>query len=156
MSAIAETEVDLSWWRGQVEEWLRFGRPREEILHDRRRRTLVFRPGAVFARVRWTGGAYGTTASVLEVLRAPEAGEAFITLPGVRPGAQALVWLEGWTRVQRGLAVIDAIEAAGFAPHAIAPDHWRHVQNRLCVGLAPRAYDARHHRAWRLRQRVSS
>jgi len=156
MSTIAETEVDLSWWRGQVEEWLRFGRPCEEILHDRRRRTLVFRPGAVFARVRWTGGAYGTTAAVLEVLRAPEAGEAFITLPGVRPGAQALVWLEGWTRVQRGLAAIDTIEAAGFAPHAIAPDHWRHVHNRLCAGLVPRAYDTRRHRAWRLRQRVSS
>jgi hypothetical protein len=156
MSAASEAEVDLVWWRGRVEEWLRFGQPRAEILHDRRRRTLVFAPGAVFARVRWTGGDYGTTASALEVLRAPAPGEACITLPGLRPGAEPLVLLGGWTRVQRGLAAIDAIETAGFTPHAIAPDHWRHVHNRLIAGLQPRPYDARRHRAWRLRTRVSS
>jgi hypothetical protein len=156
MSAASDTEVDLVWWRGRVEEWLRFGQPRAEILHDRRRRTLVFAPGAVFARVRWTGGDYGTIASALEVLRAPALGEPCVTLPGMRPGGEPLVLLGGWTRVQRGLAAIDAIETAGFAPHAIAPDHWRHVHNRLTAGLQPRPYDARRHRAWRLRTRVSS
>lgn len=156
MSGGADTEVDLVWWRGRTEDWLRFGRPREEVLHDRRRRTLVFAPGAVFARVRWRGGDYGTTSSALEVLRAPAPGQAFVTFPGVRPGGEPLAMLAGWTRVQRGLAVIDAIEAAGFAPHAIAPDHWRHVHNRLTAGLTPRPYDARRHRAWRLRDRVSS
>ncbi len=156
MSAERDTEVDLVWWRGRVEEWLRFGQPRAEVLHDRRRRTLAFAPGAVFARVRWTGGDYGTTASALEILRAPRLAEACTTLPGVRPGAEALALLGGWTRVQRGLAAIDAIEAAGFAPHAIAPDHWRHVHNRLTAGLTPRPYDARRHCAWRLRARVSS
>jgi len=156
MSAGLDTQVDLVWLRGRVEEWLRFGQPHDEILHDRRRRTVVFAPGAVFARVRWTGGDYGTTASALEILRAPAPGEACITLPGVRPGGEPLVLLGGWTGVQRGLAVIDAIEAAGFAPDAVAPDHWRHVQNRLVAGLSPRPYDARRHRAWRLRARVSS
>ena len=55
MTGAVETEVDITWWRGRVEEWLRFGQPRDEILRDRRRRTLVFCPGAVLARVRWTG-----------------------------------------------------------------------------------------------------
>jgi len=155
MSGDGETQVDLVWWRGRVEEWLRFGQPREEILHDRRRRTLVFAPGAVFGRVRWTGGDYGTTASALEVLRATAPGEACVTLPGVRPGGEPLVLLAGWTRVQRALAAIDAIEAAGFALHAVAPEHWRHVHNRLTAGLAPRLYEARRHRAWRLRRRVT-
>ena len=146
--------VDLSWWKGRLEEWIRFGAPIGETLHDRRRRTLAFAPGAVLARVRWTGGDYGTTASRLEILRAPAPGEGFVTYPGVRPGAEPLAALAGWTRVQRGLAAIDAVEAAGFAPHAIAPDHWRHVHNRLVAGLSPRLYDARRHRAWRLRRRV--
>lgn len=154
MSPGPETEVDLVWWRGRVEEWLRFGEPVDEVLHDRRRRTVRFSPGAVFARVRWTGGDYGTTGSALEILRAPAPGEGFVTFPGVRPGGEALVALTGWTRVQRGLAAIDAIEADGFAPQAVAPDHWRHLHNRLVAGLAPRAYDARRHRAWRLRRRV--
>lgn len=158
MSAVAmtETEVDLVWWRGRVEEWLRFGEPLREVLHDRRRRTLVFAPGAVFGRVRWTGGDYGTTASELEILRASAPGEAYVTRPGLRPGGEALAVLGGWTRVRRALAVIDAIEAAGFAPHAIAPDHWRHVHNRLSAGLMPRTYDIRRHRAWRLRGQVAS
>jgi hypothetical protein len=151
----AAIEVDLVWWQGRFEDWLRFGEPGKEILQDRRRRTLVFAPGAVFARVRWSGGEYGTTASALEVLRAPKPGEACVSLPGVRPGGEPLVLLSGWTRVQRGLAVIDAIEAAGFAPQAVAPDHWRHVHNRLVAGLQPRVYDAQRHRAWRLRARVS-
>lgn len=156
MSAELGLQVDLIWWRSRIEEWLRFGQPLDEVLHDRRRRTLLFAPGAVLARVRWTGGDYGTTASALEILRAPKPGQAYVTLPGIQPGAEPLVLLSGWTRVQRGLATIDAIEAAGFAPHAIAPDHWRHVHNRLVAGLAPRPYDARRDRAWRLRARVCS
>lgn len=154
MSA-GDTDVDLAWWRGRIEEWLRFGAPAREILHDRRRRTLVFAPGAVFARVRWTGGDYGTTSSALEILRAPHPGQAHVTLPGVRPGGEPLALVVGWTRVQRALAAIDAIEAAGFPAVAVAPDHWRHVHNRLVAGLAPRAYDARRHHAWILRRRAA-
>ena len=146
--------VDLIWWRGRVEEWIRFGHPVDEVLHDRRRRTLSFAPGAVLARVRWTGGDHGTAASRLEILRAPGAGEAFTTLTGVRPGAELLALVEGWTRVRRALEVVDAIEAAGFDPAVVAPAHWRHVHNRLVAGLAPRPYDQLRHRAWRLRARV--
>lgn len=149
-----ETQVDLEWRRDRLETWLRFGTPVEEILHDRRRRTLVFAPGAVLARVRWAGGDYGTTASELEVLRTVGRGQPFVTRPGVCPGGELLLLLVGWTRVRRGLAAIDQIEASGFDPAAIAPDHWRHVHNRLTTGLAPRPYERRRHRAWRLRLQV--
>lgn len=150
-----ETALDLVYWKGRREDWLRFGEPCGEVVHDRRRRTLLFAPGAVLARVCWTGGDYGTTASGLEILRTVAPSAPMATRPGLRPGAEILVLLAGWTRVQRGLAAIDAVEAAGFAPARIAPDHWRHVHNRLVAGLAPRAYDARRHRAWRLRTRVA-
>jgi hypothetical protein len=147
-------EVDLTWWQGRIEEWVRFGAPAAEVLHDRRRRTLSFAAGAVLARVCWTGGDYGTSASRLEILRAPKPGEGFTALPGVRPGAELLALVDGWARVRRALEVIDAIEAAGFDPAAIAPDHWRHVHNRLVAGLPPRPYDRARHRAWRLRARI--
>lgn len=49
-------------------------------------------------------------------------------------------------------AVIDALEAAGFAPAAIAPDHWRHVHNRLAINAAVRAYGWEQDRAWRARR----
>jgi len=150
------TSVDLVWRQGQVEHWLRFGRPVEEVVHDRRRRTAWFAPGALLAVVRWQGGDYGTIQSALDILVAASPGMEITTRPGVRPGAVLLAAFEGWTRVQRGLQAIDAVEAAGFAPHAIAPDYWRHVHNRITAGLPPRPYDRARHRAWRLRRRLQS
>ena len=153
---IFRTCVDLIHWPGRIEHWLRFGRPFAQIVEDRRRRTLCFAPGAVFAVVRWAGGPYGTTASALDILQAPAPGDPITTRPGVRPGGVLLLGLEGWTRVRRGLEAIDAIEAGGVAPHRVAPDHWRHVHNRIVAGLAPRAYDRVRHRAWQLRRRMTS
>lgn len=152
----ARTCVDLVWWQGRVERWLRFGLPMEEVIHDRRRRTAWFAPGALFAVVRWQGGDYGTTESALDILVAALPGTDITTRPGVTPGGVLLAAFEGWTRVRRGLEAIDAVEAAGFAPHAVAPDYWRHVHNRIAAGLPPRAYDRARHRAWRLRRGLAS
>lgn len=156
MSGQIGARVDLVWWSGRIEHWLRFGRPSQEVVHDRRRRTLVFAPGAAFAVVRWQGGAYGTTSSALDILQAASPGDMITTRPGVFPGAILLAALEGWTRVQRGLEAIDAVEATGLAPEHAAPDYWRHVNNRLCAGLTPRPYDRGRHRAWLLRRGLPS
>lgn len=155
MTALAMTEVELIWRPAQIEHWLRFGAVCDEVRHDRRRRTVRLAAGAVFAVVRWSGGDYGTTSSNLDILRAVAPGQAFTTRPGVRPGAEVLAAFSGWARVQRGLAAIDAVEAAGFAPERIAPAYWGHVQNRLQSGQAPRAYDRARHRAWLLRLQAS-
>lgn len=148
--------VDLTWWRGQAESWIRFGQPVDEIIHDRRRRTVVFAPGSVFAVVRWASGDYGTTRSELDILRSVPAGDAYVTRVGVRPGAEILAALTSWPRVRRALDVIDALEARGIAPCTASPDYWRHVHNRLSVGLEPRAYDLVRHRAWLARRKVTS
>lgn len=146
-------QVDLVWWEGRIEHWIRFGRPCGEVLHDRRRRTLTFAPGAVFALVRWEANAYGTARSELDILVAPTPGGGYSTRPDVRPGAEVLLALTGWTRVQRGLLAIDAVQAVGVAAHQVAPDHWRHVNNRLLAGHVPRAYSRERHQAW-LRRRA--
>ncbi len=149
-----ETAVDLVWWRDQAQAWIRFGQPTREVLHDRRRRTLVFAPGAVFALVRWAGNDYGTTRSELDILRAIEPGDAYVTRPLVRPGAELLASAVGWVGVRRVLNVIDNVEAQGVSPALAAPDYWRHVHNRLAAGLQARSYDLGRHRAWLLRRRV--
>lgn len=154
--ADVRTAVELVWRQGRVEHWLRFGRPIEEVVHDRRRRTAWFAAGTLFAVVRWQGGDYGTVRSELDILVAASRGTDITTRPGVTPGGVLLAAFEGWTRVRRGLETIDAVEAAGFAPHAVAPDYWRHVHNRIAAGLPPRAYDRARHRAWRLRRRLAS
>ncbi|MBI1685178.1 DUF2840 domain-containing protein [Caulobacter hibisci] len=145
-------EIDLTWWEGRIEQWIRFGAAIGETRLDRRRRTLAFAPGSVLCLVRWAAGPYGTIRSELDILRAPAAGEAYTTRPCVRPGAECLALVRGWPKVQQALAAIDRIEAAGGAPVETAPDYWRHLHNRLAAGLAPRDYGAQRHHAFVLRK----
>ena len=150
----ASTWVDLFWLEGQIERWLRFGRAAEERIVDRRNRLVGFRPGAVFALVRWRAGEYGTVESRIAILQAVAPGQAFTSHPFVAPGAEILLRLAGWSRVRAALDAIDMIERGGFRPEEVAPDHWRHVGARLTVGLPPRLYDRTRHRAWSLRRRL--
>ncbi|WP_343699759.1 DUF2840 domain-containing protein [Caulobacter sp.] len=149
------TQVELLWLEGQIERWIRFGRAAGEHIVDRRARRLDFRPGAVFALVRWRSGEYGTVESRIAVLRAVAPGEAFTTHPFVAPGAEILLNISGWAKVQSVLSAIDAVEGQGLRPEDVAPDYWRHVGARIGVGLPPRGYDRARHRAWLLRRRLA-
>lgn len=155
MSAAMTTQVDLLWLEGQIERWIRFGRPAAEHIIDRRRRLLDFKPGAIFALVRWRAGEYGTVDSRIAILRAPGPGEAFTTHPFVAPGAEILLNLGGWAKVQAVLGAVDVVEGLGLRAEDAAPDHWRHVGARVGVGLPPRPYGRARHRAWLLRRRLA-
>jgi len=73
----------------------------------------------------------------------------------VRPGGEILLRITGWPKVQRVLAAIDAIEALGIDPADAAPEHWRHLNNRIAVNEPFRVYSHEQHRAWLLRREVS-
>lgn len=150
------TTVDLLWIEGQIERWLRFGRDAGERIVDRRRRIVSFRPGAIFAFVRWASNDFGTALSRIDILRAVAPGEPYATVPFVEPGGDILLRIHGWAKVQRVFGAIDAVEALDIDPADVAPDYWRHVHNRLSVGDTPRAYGRDRHRAWLLRQAVQS
>lgn len=85
----ALTHVELTSIEGRIEYWIRFGREAGERIIDRRRRVVSFRPGAVFAFVRWAANDYGTVISRIDILRAVEPGAAYQTLPFVRPGGKS-------------------------------------------------------------------
>lgn len=148
------THVELTWVEKKIENWIRFGSHAHEQILDRRRRVLSFRPGAVFAFVRWASNDFGTTISRIDIVRAVARGKAYQTLPFVRPGGDILLKIESWPKVERVLQTIDAIERLGIDPEAVSPDHWRHVHNRLTAGHEPRAYTLDHHRAFLLRRRA--
>ncbi|KTT96648.1 DUF2840 domain-containing protein [Sphingomonas sanguinis] len=148
------THVELTHIEKRVENWIRFGRHVGERIIDRRRRVLSFRPGSLFAFVRWAANDYGTVASRIDILRAADPGEPYQTLPFVRPGGDILLHVEGWPKVERVLRHIDMVEAAGIDPCDAAPDHWRHVHNRIGTGEQPRAYTAERHRAWLKRREI--
>lgn len=148
------TRVDLLFLAGRIERWIRFGQIAAEEVHDRRRRTVMFAPGEPFAFVRWRAESYGTVDSRIAILRAMRPGQAFTTYPEVAPGAEILLDVHGWSKVQRVLEAIDSVERVGVQPHRAAPDYWRHVGARVGVGLPARAYDRARHRAFKLRQSI--
>ncbi|CAI2934326.1 DUF2840 domain-containing protein [Aminobacter niigataensis] len=156
MNAALLTHVELTFVEKRIEHWIRFGRAAHEQRIDRRRRILSFQPGAIFAFVRWASNDFGTVISRIDIVRAVARGEAYQTLPFVRPGGDILLKIDSWAKVERVLQVIDAIEHLGIDPQTVSPDHWRHIHNRMTAGHEPRAYTLDQHRAFLLRQRAKS
>ena len=148
------THVELTWIEKKVEHWLRFGRRAEEKILDRRRSISSFTPGSIFGFVRWASNDYGTVVSRMDIVRAVAPGERYQTLPFVRPGGDILLKIEGWPKVEQVLRHIDAVEALGIDACNVAPDHWRHVGNRIGAGHEPRAYTLERHAAWLKRREI--
>ena len=149
------TQVELEWVKGRIENWIRFGRPTEQGVLDSQRRIVSFAPGSIFAFIRWASNGYGTILSRIDILRAVVPGELYSTLPHVRPGGESLLHLSGWRKVEKVLHAIDALAALGIDPADAAPDHWRHVHNRLSVGEQPRPYSHNRHQAWLDRRKLT-
>ena len=139
------TQVELVWLKKRIENWIRFGRIAEERVLDRQRRIVSFAPGSIFAFVRWASNDYGTVVSRIDILRAVGPGERYSTVPHVRPGAESMLRLSGWPKVEKVLQAIDTVEALGIDPADAAPEHWRHIHNRLSVGEQPRSYTRSRH-----------
>jgi len=149
------THVELTWLKKRIENWIRFGHVVEEHVVDRERRVVSFAPGSFFAFVRWASNDYGTIVSRIDILRAVRPGERYSTVPFVRPGGESLLRLAGWPKVERVLQAIDTVDSLGIDPANAAPEHWRHIHNRLSVGEQPRPYTLSRHQAWLHRQKVS-
>lgn len=150
------TRVTLAWHEGVAEDWLRFGKPVSERIVDRRTRIECYAPGQVFALVRWASNDDGTVRSTLDIVRAVGRGQAYSTLPKVDPGGDILLSVRGWPKVRAVFERIDAIEQAGCDPCSVAPEHWRHMHNRLAAGMEPRRYSTDRHRAWLRRRKLQS
>jgi hypothetical protein len=148
------THVEVLWIKQRVENRIRFGRTDQEHVVDRYLRVVSFAAGSIFAFVRWAANDYGTVLSRIDILRAVAPGERYVTVPHVRPGAEILLRISGWPKVEKVLQAIEAIEALGIDPADVAPDHWQHVHNRLSVGDRPRAYTRSRHHAWLRRRQV--
>jgi hypothetical protein len=149
------TQVELLRLKKRIENWVRFGRIADEKIINSNRRVVSFSPDSIFAFVRWASNDYGTVASRIDILRAIKSGERYSTVPYVRPGADILLRLAGWPKVEKVLQAIDAVEALGIDPADAAPEHWRHVHNRLSVNEEPRRYTQSRHHAWLHRRRVT-
>lgn len=149
------THVQLTWIAGQIELALRFGHPAEERILDRGRSICSFAPGHVFGFVRWVADSYGTVISRMDIIRTVAPGEPYQRLPFLRPGGELLLRVDGWRKVERVHRAIDAIEGLDIDAADVAPEHWRHLHNRIAAGHAPRAYTREQHAAWLQRRSVT-
>lgn len=149
------THVELTWIEKRIENWVRFGHSAENSVINRERRVVSFASGNIFAFVRWAANDYGTVISRIDILRAVGPGERYSTVPFVRPGGESLLRISGWPKVEKVLQAIDIVEALDIDPADAAPEHWRHVHNRLSVGERPRPYSLSRHRAWLHRRNVA-
>jgi hypothetical protein len=152
----SQTRVELIWLEKQIENWIRFGHSVEDTILDRRRRVVGFAPNSLFAFIRWSSNDYGTVSLNIDIVRAIAPGEAHTTLPFVRPGGDILLHIHGWPKVEKVLQAIDAVEAIGIDPADVAPDHWRHVHNRLTANQQSRPYSRQRHEAWLRRRSIAS
>jgi Protein of unknown function (DUF2840) len=142
-----QMRVSLAFVEHRVNVWLRFGQPLRETVLDRWRRVATFEPGAVCCRVKWIGNDYGTALWQLMVLQAPMPFDGAQRIAGVAPGARILLRADGEPQVKAVLAVIDAIEALGVDPAAVAVTYWRMVGNRLAARQPLPDYTAERHAA---------
>ena len=141
------TRVSLAFVEHRVNVRLRFGKPVREAVLDRWRRVATFEPGAVCCRVKWIGNDYGTALWQLMVLQAPMPFDGAQRIAGVTPGARILMRADGEQQVKAVLEVIDAIEASGVDPCAVAVTYWRTVGNRLAARQPLPQYTAERHAA---------
>lgn len=148
------THVSLTWVAGKREEWLRFGRPIQDRIVSRRTHISSFKPGAIFALVRWAANNFGTIASHIDIVRPVGRHEACTTLPCIDPGGELLLHVAGWPKVSQVLRAIDTVEAIGIDAHAADPDHWRQIHHRIAAGQKPSEYSSCRHRAWLKRKAV--
>lgn len=150
------THVTLVWHKGRREDWLKFGKPVASQIIDRRCRRESYCSGQMFGLVCWAANNYGTTHSSLYIVRAVGLGEQVIPVPQVDPGGDLLLSVHGWPKVASVFGLIDAIEASGIDPCEVAPDHWRHIHNRIAAREPPRGYSPARHHAWLQRKSLSS
>lgn len=139
--------VSLAFVEHRVNVWLRFGQPVRETVLDRWRRVATFEPNAVCCRVKWIGNDYGTALWQLMVLQAPMPFDDAQRIAGVAPGARILLRADGEQQVKAVLEVIDAIEALGIEPAAVAATYWRTVGNRLAARQTLPDYTIERHAA---------
>jgi hypothetical protein len=128
-----------------IGRWVRVGRVADAQLAIRRTRFVGFAPGTVFAFAGWTANGCGAGVLRLDIPQAVYRSAPCSTAPGVTSGAEILLRLSGWPRVQRALETIDAVEALDIDPADGTPDYWRHLGQRLSVGEAARSCTLERH-----------
>ena len=123
------TLVELSKTAGLHHNKLRFGDPVFTFPFVRNRSFVAFKPGQIFAYVRWRKNDYGTVHWQLIIARAGRETLSQI-YPGIYPCADVLFRARGVKAVKDTLIWLDRLEAKSSKPLTDLPvSFWRKAQN---------------------------
>ena len=143
--ADALTHVELTWLEKRIEHWITL-RPTmspRQIL-DRRRRILSFAPGSIFAFVRWACERFRhRRLAHRHRARGRAAAKPIRRCPSCVPAARSCCASLAGPRSSACCRRSTPSRQLGVDPADAAPDHWRHVHNRLAAGDEPRPYTPR-------------
>lgn len=149
------TRVHLHFGGNAFNHYTRFGHPLFRKTTSKREAYDFYAEGSIFAYVRWQANDFGTRSWRLLILRSGDEFSDLYAIPGICPGADVLLDVEGKSRVLRVFEAINAIEKSQIDPADVAPYYWIEINARINTVLHPLPYTPAHHKAWKLQKEVS-
>ena len=110
--------------------WLERRHRKQGPVQPRSSRTIASTVVGVFSHsrlahlsafVRWASSDFGAAIWRVDILRAATPGQRYSTVPWVKPGGDILLRITGWSKVERVLQLVDAVEALDIHPADVAP-----------------------------------
>lgn len=142
------TRVHKNFGGKSFNYYVRFGRPVCFEKQNKHEAFEYYARGSVFCYVRWQANDYGTRYWRVFILRTGDETSLIYSVPGINPGAEVLLDVEGASRAKRVLETIDSIEKFGIDPITVAPHYWVQVNARVNTVLNPLPYTSAIHQAW--------
>jgi len=133
MTARNRTAVILSYRKSRRNHRLLFGEPEQEIRCGWHRKLAIFAPKKVLGYERWEANSYGTQRWQITVCRTVGSGSV-TQIPGIIPGAQLFLNVQGKTKVRRFMECLDWIKAQRIDPKNVSDRQWMDLHNALKSG----------------------
>lgn len=127
------TLAAIRWRKNRRNDRILFGAPERLVRLDWQRNLAAFSPGSVFGYERWKANKFGTQSWLIFVLQAVRPKAELSQIPGVFPGAQILLRVQGKETCKAFLSHLDTIRTKG-AIEEIEPLVWLHISHRLQAG----------------------
>ena len=148
------TRIETIFLRDRINHYTRFGRPVTKTTTALYRGFEYYKPGQLLGYVQWYGGEYGSRLwrfLILVTMSHRMGQQGLIKLqevPGVKPGAQIILDLEGSARVKMMLKAIDQIEHLGLDPADISPAYYGHLHQRIMTNRPYHRYTMEQHKSF--------
>jgi len=144
------TRVEILSLPDRAHHYTRFARSVRKVNMAPYRGYEYYNPGQLIGYVQWHAGEYGSRLWRFMILMTMGHGNQINMqeVPGVMPGAQILLDLEGAFKVRKALYIIDQIEQLDLDPTAISPAYYGYLHQRITVNRRYHRYTMEQHKSF--------